>query len=255
MDVDLLQGYAVALLLHVVRAGAFVAVVPLFGRQADSFMLRLVLAVALGGMFWWVGQQRFDAPANVLALAVLALREAVVGLALGFALSTMMSLLTSAGELISSEMGFSMARTMNPESGIDAAVVSQLLQVVGFLLVLQFDLHHDALRVLENTYRACPIGQTFAIEPIWEGLRTLVAGSVELAVQYAFPILGIMLLLSVGMVLLGRAVPSINLQEFGFALRVLVALLLLAFFLVEGAPFLVHCFRAILDGSDAMFAS
>jgi flagellar biosynthesis protein FliR len=33
-----------------------------------------------------------------------------------------------------------------------------------------------------------------------------------------------MLLMSVGMVLLGRAVPSINLMEFGFALRVVAAL-------------------------------
>ncbi len=255
MPLDLLQDHAVALFLHVVRAGAFVAVVPLFGRQADSFMLRLVLSLALGGMFWWVSHQHVEAPDDLLTLGVLTLRESVVGIALGFALSTMTSLLVSAGELISSEMGFSMARAINPESGVDAAVVSQLLQVIGFLLILQFDLHHDALRVLEQTYRACPIGETYDITPLWEGLRALVSGSVELAVQYAFPTMGIMLLLSVAMVVLGRAVPSINLMEFGFALRVVVALATMAFFVVEGAPFLIHCFRGILDRSAEMFAS
>ncbi len=253
MDLLLAQDYATALFLHVVRVGAFIAVVPLFGRQSDSFMLRLVLAVALGGVFWWVGDQRVDVPGNVLALGVMAVREAVVGIALGFALSTMTSLLVSAGEIVSSEMGFSMARTMNPESGIDAAVMSQLLQVLGFLLILSFDLHHDALRVLEQTWRACPVGQPFDITPIWEGLKALVGGSVELALQYSFPILGLMLLLSAGMVLLGRAVPAINLMEFGFALRVLLALGAMAYFLAEGAPFLVHTFRAITDRAGAMF--
>jgi flagellar biosynthetic protein FliR len=253
MELSLAQDYAVALLLHVVRVGAFFAVVPLFGRQTDSFMPRLVLAISLGGVFWWVGAQRVDAPGNVLALGGMALREGIVGIALGFALSTLTSMLVSAGEIISSEMGFSMARSMNPESGIDATVVSQLLQVLGFLLILHFDLHHDALRILEQTYRACPVGEPFDIEPIWLGLQTLVAGSVELALQYAFPILGMMLLLSVGMVLLGRAVPSINLMEFGFALRVLVALGALAVFLGEGAPFLVQTFRGLLDGAAAMF--
>lgn len=253
MDFSLAQGFVVALLLHVVRAGAFFAVVPLFGRQADSFMLRLVLSVALGGIFWWVGDQRIEPPAHLLMLGAMALRESVVGLALGFALSTMTSLLVSAGEVISSEMGFSLARTMNPESGIDATVVSQLLQVLGFLLILQYDLHHDALRVLEQTYRACPIGQPFDLTPIWEGLQALVGGSVVLALQYSFPILGLMLLLSVALVLLGRAVPSINLMEFGFAARVLVALGALTLFLSEGAPFLVQTFRAILDGTAAMF--
>jgi flagellar biosynthetic protein FliR len=146
-----------------------------------------------------------------------------------------------------------MARTMNPESGVDASVVSQLLQVVGFLLILRFDLHHEALRVLEQTFRSCRVGQPFAIEPIWHGLNTLVAGSVTLALQYAFPVLGIMLLLSIAMVLLGRAVPAINLQEFGFALRVLIAIGAMAYFLVEGSPFLVRTFERLLDGAREMF--
>jgi flagellar biosynthesis protein FliR len=253
MDLSLAEDHAIAFLLHVVRTGAFFAVVPLFGRTADTFALRLVLAVALGGVFWWVGEQRVDAPAGVLALGVMAVREGVIGIALGFALATLTSLLIGAGEIVSAEMGFSMARTMNPESGVDATVVSQLLQVLGFLLILQFDLHHDALRVLQQTWRACPVGEPFAIEPIWEGLRLLVAGSVALALQYAFPVLGTMLLLSVGMVLLGRAVPAINLMDFGFALRVLVALGALTLFVGEGAPFLVQTFRAVLDGAAAMF--
>jgi len=253
MDLLLAQDYATSFFLHVMRAGAFFAVVPLFGRQADSFILRLVLSLALGGVFWWVGDQRIDTPGHLLAMGVMAMREVVIGVALGFALSTMTSMLQSAGEIISSEMGFSMARAMNPESGIDATVVSQLLQVVGFLLILQFDLHHEALRVLEQTYRACPIGQPFDIEPICLGLQALIGGSVQLAVQYCLPVLGMMMLLSVGMVLLGRAVPQINLMEFGFALRVLLALAAMAWFLVEGAPFLLHTFHAILDGARDMF--
>jgi flagellar biosynthetic protein FliR len=150
-------------------------------------------------------------------------------------------------------MGFSLARTINPESGGDATVVSQLLQVLGFLLILHFDLHHEALRVLELTYRNCPVGQPFDVAPIWQGLQTLVAGSLQLSLHYAFPVLGIMLLLSVGMVLLGRAVPSINLMEFGFAARVLVALGVLTLFVGEGTPFLVQAFRGILDVAAAMF--
>jgi flagellar biosynthetic protein FliR len=204
-------------------------------------------------VFWWVGEQSVAVPGNLLALGVIAMREVLIGIALGFALSTLTALLTAAGELISSEMGFSMARTINPESGVDASVVSQLLQVLGFLLILQLDLHHDALRILQQTFVACPIGQPFDILPIWEGLRVLVAGTVQLSVQYGFPILGLMLLLSLGMVLLGRAVPAINLQEFGFALRIVLGLGSLAFFLVEGAPFLVHTFHSLLETTAAMF--
>lgn len=253
MNLHLLDGYATSLLLHVVRVGSFFAVNPLFGRQTDSLMLRLVLAVGLGGVFWWVGDQSIAVPQSMLALGVLALREAVIGIALGFAVSALTSLLVTAGEIVSSEMGFSLARTMNPESGTDATVISQLLQVFGFLLILHFDLHHDVLRIVEQTFRSCRVGQPFDIEPIWLGLNDIVGGGIDLAVQYALPVLGVMFLLSVGMVLLGRAVPAINLMEFGFALRVLAALAVMAFFLVEGSPFLIQTFSSLLQRAANMF--
>lgn len=253
MDLLLAQSHAVALFLHLLRVGAFVAVMPLFGRQNDSLMLRLAVMLTVGSILWWVGARSVTPPGNLLALGVMAVREGLIGFALGFALQTLSAMLVAAGEVISSEMGFALARTMNPESGVDATVVSQLLQVVGFLLILQFDLHHDALRILQQTFAAFPIGEAFDFTPIWDGLRTLMTQTVTLSLQYALPVLALMLLLTAATVLLGRAVPAINLMEFAFALRVLLALAASAWFLVAGAPFLLRAFGALMDGARAMF--
>jgi len=254
MDYLLLQDYATSLFLHVVRVGAFVAVLPLFGKQRDSMMLRLALSTSVGAIFWWIGDQRIDTPDYVIELGVMAIREGLIGLSLGFVLSTMTTLLVSAGEFISSEMGFSLARTMNPETGINGTVVSQLLQVMGFLMILSLDLHHDAIRILDLTFNSCKIGEPFAYQPIWDGVVTLVGSSVKLALQYSFPILGTMLLISAGLVLLGRAVPAINLMEFAFALRIIIALSGLALFITEGGPFLIQTFAGILERAAEMFA-
>ncbi|MFK7740451.1 MAG: flagellar biosynthetic protein FliR [Planctomycetota bacterium] len=253
MEFLLFEDYATSLFLHVVRVGAFFAVLPLFGQQRDSMILRLVLSTALGSVFWWIGDQSIETPTKLIELGVMALREAVIGFALGFALSTMTSMLVSAGEVISSEMGFSLARTMNPETGVNGTVISQLLQVFGFLLILHLDLHHDALRVLMTTFDSCRVGEPFDLEPIWAGITALVGGSVQLALQYSFPIMGTMMLVSAGLVLLGRAVPAINLMEFGFAIRIVLALAGLSLFLVEGTPFLIETFIGILDRAAAMF--
>ena len=253
MDLSLIQDYVTSLLLHLVRVGAFMAVLPFLGKQRDSMILRLALSTSMAVIFWWIGDQQIDAPRHLIELAVMGVREAFIGVALGFALATMTSMLASAGEFISSEMGFSMARTINPESGVSGTVISQLLQVVGVLMIFSLDLHHEALRTLERTFYACPVGEPFDLAPIWRGIVELVGGSVQLALQYAFPIMGSMLLVSTGLVLLGRAVPAINLMEFAFALRVLIALSGLTLFLVEGAPFLVESFTSILQRAAEMF--
>ena len=253
MELALIQDYVTSLFLHFVRVGAFVAVLPIFGRQRDSLILRLALSTALAAIFWWVGDQRIDTPTHLLELGVMGAREGVIGLALGFALSTMTTMLVSAGEFLSHEMGFSLARTINPESGVNGTVISQLLQVVGFLMILSLDLHHEALRLVEHTFHACPVGDLYELTPIWEGVVALVGGSVEIALQYSFPIMGTMMLVSAGLVLLGRAVPAINLMEFAFGLRILLALAGLTVFLVEGAPFLIQYFAGVINRTAEMF--
>jgi flagellar biosynthetic protein FliR len=253
MELSLLFPMTVSLVLHIARTGAFFAVVPLFGRQRDSFFLRLVLSLSLAAIFWSVGRKSVAVPGTLLELGVMTGREAVIGLALGFALAAVMSLLTIAGEIISYEMGFSMAHSINPESGANATVIAQLMQVLGMLLVFALDLHHDALRILEQTFAVCPIGEPFAIEPIWLGVRDLVAGAILLAGQLALPITGVMFLMSTGTVLIGRAIPSINMMDFAFALRVLMALGILGFFLVESAPFLIACIEGLFARTAGMF--
>lgn len=253
MDLALLEGHAIALLLHMVRAGAFLSVVPFFGRQRDSFYLRLVLSVAIGSMLWWNGAHTVEVPTSLVALVVMAAGESLIGFALGFALSLMTSMLVSAGEIISSEMGFAMARALDPDSGGSSTVVAQLFQIFGFLLVLQLNLHHEALRILQHTFEACPIGEPFRFEPMWLGIQAMVGGSVVLALQYAFPMLAVMMLLTVGLVLFGRAVPNVNLMEFSYTIRILVALVSAIYFLAAGTPFLERTFDGFLLTTRSMF--
>ncbi|MFO1076177.1 MAG: flagellar biosynthetic protein FliR [Planctomycetota bacterium] len=253
MDLTSILPFAVSLFLHVARVGGFFAVTPLFGRQADSAILRVVLSVAVGAITWWVGDMTVRPPGHLLALAVMVLREVVIGLALGFLVAAIMSLVTITGEIISSEMGFSMAQVLNPDTGTSTTVVAQLLQILAVLLVFHLDLHHEALRIVGQTFVACPVGKPFAIDPLWHGIAAVVGGTVALAVHYALPVMGVMMLLSTGTVLIGRAVPSINMMEFAFALRVLVALGVLGFYLVEGAPYLAGAIQNLLGRAAEVF--
>jgi flagellar biosynthetic protein FliR len=253
MDLTLLEGHAIAMLMHLVRAGAFLSVVPFFGRQRDSFFLRLILSVSLGSMFWWNGQHTIAVPSSLVELTVVAAGECLIGFALGFALSLLTAMLSSAGEIVSNEMGFAMARALDPDSGGSSSVVAQLFQIFGFLLVLQLNIHHEALRILQQTFEACPIGEPFRIEPMWLGIQAMVGGGVVCALQYAFPLLAVMLLLTVGLVLFGRAVPNVNLMEFSFTIRVLVAMIAAIYFLSAGTPFLERTFESFLVTTRSMF--
>jgi len=249
-------GILAAFVLHVLRAGAFLLAMPVFGSQKDSRVLRLVLAVASGGMFFALQPNPVDlGHGSALELGVLAVREVLVGLGAGLACSMMVHLMTSAGELISHEMGFAMAQAVNPETGRNSTVVSQLFQLIGFLLILQLDLHHGLLRFLNHLYEWIPVGSMPDFESIYEGLRELIGLTMEFSVQYALPVLAVMLLLTATLVVLARAVQNINLMEFSFGLRILLALLSSAWFLSEGTDFLKFAYASILERAALAFGA
>ncbi len=241
------------MLLHFVRAGAFFAAVPLFGAQRDSRILRLILAVSTGTIFWWVGEKILPIEGGLIELMVLAVREALLGLVAGFAVSLMTSLLISAGEIISHEMGFALARTMNPESGVSSSVVSQFFQAIGALLIFQLNVHHEVIRLLAFSYERVPTGQTYDTDPMFSVLTSLIGKTLLSAVQYALPVLAVMMLLTSVLVMLARAVPNIHLLEFSFGVRILLALFSAAYFLVQGAPLLERVFAEMLVEARLMF--
>ena len=74
-----------------------------------------------------------------------------------------------------------------------------------------------------------------------------------IATEYALPVLGVMLLLTSVLVMLARAVQHINLLEFTFGVRILLALFSSAYFFSEGAPFLVQAFAEMIAEAAKMF--
>jgi flagellar biosynthetic protein FliR len=243
-----------AWLLHVVRALAFVAAVPLLGTQADSRMLRLVLAVALASILFWSAPRAVAPPANLVELGLCTVREALVGLLAGFAVSQLTAALAIAGEVISNEMGFGMAEIVNPETGRVSPVVVQLLEVFGVLLVFALDLHHGLLQVLAAAYAALPVGQAFDFGVVFGRIQELLALGLLGGIQYALPVLGVMLLSTATLVMLARALPTINLLEFSFGARILLALLASVYFLGEGIGFLRGLFETVLARAGLLFA-
>lgn len=235
-----------SLFLHVVRASGFLFGSTLFGSQGSSRMPRLVLALSLGALLWWVGDKRMGTVHTLSAFALLVVREAFLGLLLGFAVNLLSAVVITAGEIISHEMGFGMARIVDPSTGRNSPVVSQLFTAFGVLVMFHLNIHHEALRLLVATYEAVPVGRPFDFSPVAARLQETIGEALVFALRYAAPVLGVMVLVTATLVVLARAVPNINLMEFSFGIRILLALLGAYHFLAEGMPFLGDVFERML---------
>lgn len=251
-DLHLVYPFLPAIVLHVVRATAFFATVPLFGSQADSKILRLVLGIAIALIFWWISPKVILVD-GLMQLGLLAIREAFLGTLAGFSVSMLTSALVSAGEIISNEMGFSIAQVMDPLTGRSTPVASSLFEVMGYLLLFGTNLHHEVVKVLGATYAMVPVGKGFDLAVLQPRLSALVTDTIEYGLHYAVPTLAVMSLLTAALVILARAVPNLNLMEFSWGLRILLAIVASCWFLSEGRPFLLAMFEDMISKAQVLF--
>jgi flagellar biosynthetic protein FliR len=131
--------------------------------------------------------------------------------------------------------------------------MSQFFQAIVVLLVFSMDLHHEFLRVLAVGFEVLPVGGGFNIDPVFERMTVLVSDSIELGMRYAIPIMGVLVVLTAMLVMLGRAIPNINLLEFSFGLRILLGIFATSYFMAEGTPFLRLIATHILSGARVLF--
>jgi flagellar biosynthetic protein FliR len=139
---------------------------------------------------------------------------------------------------------------VDPARGGATPVLSQFLLILGILLFLSVDGHLALIGVLVESFRWAPVGPA-GLAP--EGLWSLVlwGGKVfEAGLVIALPALIALLGINLGMGVVSRAAPQLNLFAVGFPVAMLFGFLVLLLSL----PALRGAFLGLLEGAFAVAA-
>jgi flagellar biosynthetic protein FliR len=239
----LAPGFIEAFGLFLARSSALVIASPLLGGGAEMPGYKVALIVALAGVSYAaVGHPLAQEP-DTVTFVCLALREIAIGATLGLLLHIVLAGLRVGTDMVSPEMAFTLAGTVDPMTGNSNPPVTYLYEVLFYLAILAVNGHHWLVRALGESYERAPVGEL----PIGDSLPSLV---VEFFTQlfgagiaFAAPVLVLLFTVSILIGLLARAVPHINVLEFGFSLRIVTGLAGLALF----APALEPAFGKLLE--------
>tara|TARA_R110002126_G_scaffold28577_1_gene95305 strand:+ start:14304 stop:15080 length:777 start_codon:yes stop_codon:yes gene_type:complete len=243
----LIEGFG----LYLVRTSALVLAAPLLGDGAVFQGYKIGLVGVLSVMLFAAAGAPAIGDVETFDYALLAAREVVIGLSLAFVLHTVMLAVRVAGELIGHEMAFNMSSVVDPSTGISTPLVTHMYETLFLLTLLAADGHHWAIRALAESYERAPIGHLGSVEGLPSFALNLFSQLFAAGLTFAAPILVLLMLVTLLVGLLTRAVPQINVLEFGFNLRVAAGLggmLLFAPFL---APAMDVLLGHLMDGLEA----
>ncbi|MEK9557869.1 MAG: flagellar biosynthetic protein FliR, partial [Alphaproteobacteria bacterium] len=134
-----------------------------------------------------------------------------------------------AGEKIASSAGLGYAAQVDPSTGAQTPVVSQILYLFLLVIFLSVDGHLIALSLMLESYKILPVGTPVAGEVlIAAGISA--AGSMFLAATIIMlPITMVLLLINVTIGIITRSAPQLNLFSFGFPISMLAVFVVMYF--------------------------
>lgn len=182
--------------------GVSARVVPRLARMAVALPLTLLLLPGVGQPV---------VPTDVSVLFGQIAGEAVLGSAMGFCVSMVFSALSTAADIISAQGGLQMAAMLDPLTMSQPGAAGVLVTWLGTGVFFGENLHLRCIEALGASMQAMPLGHAASAFAAGQILLPLGGVALYTGVQLAGPLIALIFCVNLGISILGRMAPGLQL--------------------------------------------
>ncbi len=229
------------------RMSGFILFNPILGRANIPASFRSGMVMVFSVFVTAVSEQQPPDPASVIEFAILMLLEMAIGFLLGMAVNFFFYIPQLAGSMVDTQMGMTMNQMYDAGAQANLSVTGQLLNILMTLLFFAGGGHFTLLRLFLTSEEIVPFGQVSIGLPAYHLMLELFIECTLLAVKLCMPVLVAELIAQVGMGVLMKVIPQINVFAINIELKVIVGLALLLVLTVPFSEFLLQTELAMLE--------
>ena len=237
--------WVIQLMLMITRVSSMFVLSPVLGRNSIPARLKigfsLLLALMLINLFPPVAPLAFQTlPALLFAVAA----ELIIGFVIGFVTILFFNIVFTAGHLIDMQLGFAMATMYDPATNSNMPISGSLLNIIMIQSFLVTGGLPRLVGVVANTFKVIPVGgAVFPATPLLGAVLDAFMVSFTLSVNVAMPVMASALLAEIGLGIIVRTAPQMNVFVIGIPIKVLLGLIMI-FLMV---PIFVYFTNPIFD--------
>ena len=188
--------------------------------------------IGLGFFLSWIMFISMDAPVLDInsTYYLLIIKEALVGIVIGFIAYVIMSSIQTAGGFIDFQMGFGMVNVMDPQTGAQSPIMGQFLYIISLFFLLTVNGHHLILDGIYYSYQFIPLDQAwlpFESEQVIEFVIRSFSTMFMIALQMSLPVVGSLFLVDVALGIVARTFPQLNIFVVGIPVKIVVSFVIL----------------------------
>lgn len=228
MQIDMLPALAMAYMLIFARVGTMLMLMPALGESSFPVRLRLVFALGLALVLYPVVADLYPpVPATFGGLLTLLFIELAIGFLVGLVTRFITVCSQVAGSTIAFQVGLGFAQNVDPTQGIQAALFTSFLSMLGIMLIFATDLHYLLLAAIRDSYTLFAPGGAL---PTGDAARLAIAalsGAFRIGLQMAAPFIVFGLIFYLGLGVLSRLMPQIQIFFLAMPANIMLGFLML----------------------------
>lgn len=178
-------------------------------------------------------------------LLMLAGREVLVGLVLGFVTRLFFFAVSMAGEIVSISTGLGQAQMYNPIMGSMSNAMEQFYSIIATLVFLSMNGHHTVILGIVESFSSTPVAELSFGYSSFAELVMKIQSFFIIGIKISAPVLVSMMVIQLGMALLSRVVPQINVMVTSASVTVLIGFIIM----FVSLPLLVLQMAGVVDFS------
>jgi flagellar biosynthetic protein FliR len=228
IDISFLPALAAAYLLTFARVGTLVMLLPGLGEMSVPIRVRLAVALVLTAILLPLHEKAYTIDLKALGPVLLMLaEEMLIGAVLGLTARLAISALQVAGSVVAQQLGLGFVTAVDPTQDQQGVLVGNFLTMLGIALIFATDLHHLVIAALNDSYTLFQPGELLSVGDMAQHITQVVTTAFRIGIQLSAPFLVFGLLFNLGLGVLSRLMPQMQVFFIGLPLSIMLGLALL----------------------------
>jgi flagellar biosynthetic protein FliR len=209
--------------LVLVRVSVMLFMLPIFQSSQVNPRVRFGLGLAIAFVVWHVVPpiQPLD---GIGALTAAVISQAFIGFIFGFVGFLVFVGIQYAGEVMDLLVGFSIVNVINPLTSQNVSVLGEFQLALGSLIYLISNAHHLLFQGLGGSFTLLPLPFVAIHQPLETNLMAFFGQAFYIVFQITAPVGVSLFLTNVGLALMARVAPQLNVFAVGFPLQITIGL-------------------------------
>ena len=216
-------------LLILIRVGVVLFILPFFNSRTIPIPCKIGLTFIITILMYPVIDKHLSVfPNTVLGVAHLVAGELVVGMILGLVVQVFFEGVRIMGQLVGFQTGFAITNILDPQSGTQVSILSNMAYLTAIVLFLVLNGHHILLNALRESFEIIRVGGMSLNRSILPELVKHMGEMFVIGIKIGAPAIAALVIAKVVFGLITKLIPQMNIMIVAFPLQIVVGLLFFA---------------------------